>query len=73
MTDNEELDKIKRLMLYFIFSTPGEDREESFLGEIEAKLRAAGVLEQTWKCFYACREYAKALIDEELKAKGENK
>jgi len=50
-------------MLYFIFSTPEEDIAE----EIEAKLRAKGVLEQTWKCFCACREYAKALIDEELK------
>jgi len=69
MADNEELDKIKRLMLYFIFSTPEEDIAE----EIEAKLRAKGVLEQTWKCFYACREYAKAMINEELKAKGECK
>jgi len=73
MIDNKKIDEIKRLMLYFIFSTPGDDREESFLGEIEAKLRAAGVLEQTWKCFYACREYAKAMINEELKKKGESK
>ena len=69
MADNEELNKIKRLMLYYIFSTPREDIAE----EIESKLRAKGLLERTRKCFYACREYAKALIDEELKEKGESK
>ena len=69
MADNEEMDKIKRLILYYIFSTPREDIAE----EIEAKLRARGLLERTRKCFYACREYAKTLIDEELKKKGEGK
>ena len=61
--DERDLKALRNLMLMYIFPLPRDGDIKAMEFELEEK----GLLNETYKCFDACYEYAKVLVDEKLK------
>ena len=61
--DERDLKALRNLMLRYIFPPPRDGDIEVMEFELEEK----GLLNEAYKCFDACYEYAKVLVDEKLK------
>ena len=63
----EELDEIKSLIFDYIFPEPADGVIEGMFSELKDK----GFLDLAVKCYGICQDFAKELIEKELKNRKE--